>query len=334
MNSLLLIWSQFLFCVLLIGVAGLRLSRYGDAIAAHTGLSRSWIGLVLVATVTSLPELVTGISAVTVAATPDIAAGDALGSCVFNLAILAMVDLLWRRQALYAVVSRGHALSAAFGALLLVVAALALLFGGLRTMPSLGHVSLASVLIIMLYLVAMRALYLAERRHSAQRAEEDGAARIGLKPALMGYGLASAVVVGAGIWLPLVGVELAEAMGWSHSFVGTLFIAAATSVPELATTWGAVRVGALDMAVGNLLGSNMFDVLILALDDLAFVQGPLYRHVTPLHAVTALSAATMSGIVTVALLQRPQTRVWRTASWASLLTLGLYLLNALIQREL
>ena len=134
-----------------------------------------------------------------------------------------------------------------------------------------------------------------------------------LKAALMGYGVASAVIVGAGIWLPLIGVELARLMGWSNSFVGTLFVAFATSVPELATTWGAIRIGAIDMAIGNLLGSNLFDVLILAIDDFAYLQGPIYAHVSPVHAVSAISACLMSGAVIVALVYRPVSRVWHIA---------------------
>ena len=103
---------QFVLCVGVIGVAGVRLSRYGDAIAALTGLSRNWIGLVLIVTVTSLPELATSLSAVTVAAAPDIAVGDALGSCVFNLATLALIDLLYRKAPVYAIAGGGHVVSA------------------------------------------------------------------------------------------------------------------------------------------------------------------------------------------------------------------------------
>jgi cation:H+ antiporter len=147
----------------------------------------------------------------------------------------------------------------------------------------------------------------------------------------MGYGVASIVIVGAGIWLPLIGVELARIMGWSNSFVGTLFVALATSVPELATTWGALRIGAIDMAVGNLLGSNLFDVLILALDDFAYLPGPIYAQVSPVHGVTAITACMMSGAVIVALTYRPLSRVWHIASWASISLLILYLLNAAIQ---
>ncbi len=329
MNHSLLIWLQFILCAGLIGVAGVRLSRYGDAIAGHTGLSRNWIGLVLLATVTSLPELVTGLSAVTLAGAPDIAVGDVLGSCVFNLAILAMVDVSYRKGAIYALAGRGHVVSAGFGVILLSGVGLALVLGAQGLMPSIGHVSIVSPLIFVMYLVAMRALYLSEQRNTSVAGAER--TDISLKAALMGYGVASSVIVGAGIWLPMIGVELARVMGWSNSFVGTLFVAFATSVPELATTWGALRIGAVDMAFGNLLGSNLFDVLILVIDDFAYTPGSLYNHVSTVHAVSAITATLMSGIVIVSLAYRPVSRVWRIASWSSLALLVLYLLNAAIQ---
>ena len=87
-------WLQLAGCALAIGCAGVRLTRLADAIGQKTGMSGSWVGLLLLATVTSLPELATGISAVTAAHAPDIAVGDVLGSTVFNLALLVMVDVL------------------------------------------------------------------------------------------------------------------------------------------------------------------------------------------------------------------------------------------------
>lgn len=324
-----LIWTQFFLCVALIGLAGVRLIRYGDAIAAITGMSRSWVGLILIATVTSLPELVTGVSAVTLASSPDMAVGDALGSCVFNLAILAFVDVFYRQHAVYAVAGRAHLLSAGFGVVLLTATALVLLLSGQGILPGIAHVSWGSVVIVMLYAIAMRSMYLADQRHPP--APESVAPTLSLSKALTGYVLSATVIVGSGIWLPLIGVELAELMGWSNSFVGTLFVAFATSVPELATTWGAVRIGSIDMAVANLLGSNLFDVLILAADDLAFRAGSLYEHISPIHTVSAVTAALMSGAVVVALAYKPVSRVLHIGSWASVALLALYLFNATLQ---
>ncbi|MDP2025101.1 hypothetical protein [Sulfuriferula sp.] len=115
-----MIWLQFILCMALIGFAGTKLSRYGDIIADKTGMGGTWVGLVLMASVTSLPELITDISAVTVADAPNIAIGDVLGSCVFNLAFLVVVDFLYRGESVYTRASQGHILSAGFGVVLLV----------------------------------------------------------------------------------------------------------------------------------------------------------------------------------------------------------------------
>lgn len=119
MNALLLPWLKLAACAAAIGIAGPLLIRYGDAIAQLTGLSRSWIGLVLLATATSLPELFTGISAVTVADAPNIAVGNALGACIFNLAMLVLLDELSRDEPMYRRVDQGHILTAGFGVIML-----------------------------------------------------------------------------------------------------------------------------------------------------------------------------------------------------------------------
>ncbi len=91
-----LLWVGFIVCTSVIVYSGTRLSKYGDIIAEKTGLGRTWIGVVLMASVTSLPELVTGISSVTYAGVPDIAVGDVLGSCVFNMFIISFLDAMHR----------------------------------------------------------------------------------------------------------------------------------------------------------------------------------------------------------------------------------------------
>lgn len=329
MSALFSIWFQFLLCAALLAVAGVRLIRYGDAIAALTGLSRGWVGVMLVGTVTSLPELATGLSAVTRASSPDMAVGDALGSCVFNLAILAVADLLYRRESIYTAAKCSHLLSAGLSVLLTQSAALVLLLSAQGLLPTFGHVSLGSWIILIFYVMIMRTLYIADRQPPAVVIER--AKTLSIKSAMTGYAATAAVVVGSGIWLPLIGIELARLMGWSNSFVGTLFVAMATSVPELATSWGALKIGAIDLLFGNLLGSNLFDVLILAIDDIAFLPGSLYRDLSGMHAITAMSAALMGASVVVALAYQPATRVAHMGSWASLALLATYLLNAVLQ---
>jgi len=326
------LWLQFALCAALIGGAGYRLSLYADVIAEKSGLGRSWTGLILLASVTSLPELATGFSSVTVANVPNIAIGDALGSCVFNLVLVVILDFFHRGESVYTKVSQGHILSAAFGTVMIGFVGFNLLLGARTDRLALGHVGIYSPIIVLLYVLAMRTVFHYERRQLAQRVEEtvENYPRITLRRAVTGYGLASLVVVAAGIWLPFIGDDLAQVMGWHKTFVGTLFVAFATSVPELVVSLSALRLGALDMAIGNLFGSNLFDVLIVAIDDLLFLPGPILSHVSGLNVASALSAVMMTGVAIVGLLYRPTTRLFRTVGWISLFLLTLYLLNAYV----
>lgn len=338
MNSVGFIWLQFVLCAALIGSAGYQLSRYGDAIAQRTGLSGSWIGLALLATATSLPELATGITSVTVAHAPNLAVGDALGSCVVNLVFLVVIDFFFRKEPVWHRASQGHVLAGAFGVVMLGFTLVSLLMSQVK--PSQGMVAAASAtqpgfglttpVLLALYLVAMRTVFAYERDHAALETLELNAALPALRSAVIRFAIAASVVASAGIWLPFVATDLANAMGWNKSFVGSLFVAMATSLPELAVTLSALRIGALDMAIGNLLGSNLFNVVIIAVDDLFYRPGVLLASVSPVHAVTAGSAITMTGLTMVGLFFKPSGRVMRAISWVSLGLVAMYLLNTYV----
>jgi cation:H+ antiporter len=149
--------------------------------------------------------------------------------------------------------------------------------------------------------------------------------------AIIRYALAGLVVLAAGIAMPFAAVALAEAMGWGQSFVGTLLVAAATSLPEAAATIGALRIGAIDLAIGNLFGSNLFNIAILAIDDIAYFKGPLLSHVGQAHAVSGASAIIMTAVAVVGLFYRPAQRVFRIAGWISLALVLTYVLNMWVQ---
>lgn len=325
MNAL-LAWGELAFCAAVIAVAGSALVRTGEVIALRMGLSRSWIGLVLLATATSLPELFTGVSSVTVANAPNIAVGDALGSCLFNLLLLVLLDVLSRDEPMYRRIDQGHILTAGFGVILIGAVGALILLGRDQLDLRIAHVSGYTPLIVVLYLVAVRAANDYERR--TPRAPLEEAAGMSLREALLRYLAAAAVVVAAGVWLPFIGQGIAAAMGWKTTFVGTMLIAGATSLPELVVSISALRIGAVDMAIGNILGSNLFDMVVLAVDDLAYTRGSLLAEVAPAHAITAFAAVIMSGIFIVALLYRPQTRLRGTLGWVSLSMLLVYLFSS------
>lgn len=324
-----LVWLEFFLCLVLISSAGYRLSLYGDIIGEKLNLSRSWIGVVMVASVTSLPELVTGISSVTAAQVPDIAAGDVLGSCVFNLLLIVILDFLHREQSVYTLAKVGHTLSAGFGVILIGFVGMNILLARSGMDFAFAHIGLYTPVILLIYALSMRTVFRYEQMQELPVADVAGKQyqHVTLRQAVIGYGLASVVVIASGVWLPFVGKALAETMGWSEGFVGTLFIAAVTSLPEAAVSIAAVRLGALDMALGNLFGSNLFNMAILAIDDVFYMQGPLLSEVSPSHAVSAMSAILMTGIAIVGLFYRPKKRLFKTVGWTSLFILSVYLFN-------
>ena len=323
-------WFYFLACVLTIGVAGTLLTRYGDAIADKTGLGGTWIGLALLATVTSLPELAAGISAVTLGDLPDIAAGDIFGSCAYNLLLLVLLDYLQRTPPLYAHARRGHVLSAGFGIVLLGFTGLSLMLTRFGVSLSFLHIGIYTPVIMLLYGVALRTVFVYEKAQVASFTgkEPDRYPDQTLRELAVRYAVAALFVVAAGIWLPHVAADIAAQMGWTQSFVGTMFAALATSLPELVVTIAAVRIGAVDMAIGDLLGSNMFNILVLAIDDLFYLKSPLLESVSSIHLSSVLSAMTMTGAAIVGLYFRSGHLIFRRLSWASLFLIAVYAINA------
>ena len=322
------IFIEFSTLALVIGVSGYFLSLYGDVIAEKTGLGGTWVGIAMLATVTSLPELATGVSAVTYVNVPNIALGDALGSCVFNLLLIVLLDFLHRGPSVYTRISQGHILSAGFGVVLLGFMAFNLiLYQGINL--SLWHVGLYTPIIVLFYIFAMRTVFRYEKTQRLAVVEEiaERYPNISLAKAITGFFFAAVVVVLMGIRLPVTAEHLAEAMGWQRSFVGTVFVAFATSLPEVAVTISALKIGALDMAISDLLGSNLFDLVIIAIDDMAYLKGPLLANVSPVHLVTIQSAIMMTGIAIVGLLYRPQQRLFKMVGWSSLFMFIIYILN-------
>jgi cation:H+ antiporter len=309
------IWLLFLGTALAIVLAGVRLARYGDVLGEKTGLGRSWIGLVLLATTTSLPELFTGIGATALAALPDIAVGDVLGSCMFNLLILSFMDAI-HPEPIGARAHQGHALSIGFGLLLIGVAGLGLA-GGARV-PAIEWVGVSSVVLIALYATSMRVIFVHEqhrRAHEAgEMADELHYGSISLRRAVVHYGLAAVVVVAAALWLPRLGAELARQTGLGEAFVGSLFVAITTSLPEIVVSLAAVRLGAVDLAIGNILGSNLFNLLILALDDVFYRRGPLLAAVEPSHLVSIPAIVAMNALFLIGLTYRVMTKRF-VVSW-------------------
>ena len=321
--------AGFLVCALLITFSGTQLSKQGNRLSELTGLSKAWIGLVLMATVTSLPELVTGLSSVIVVNSPDLATGNILGSCAFNLTILSILDLMVKKP-ITSLVKTSHVLAGAFGIILLAFAAVAIIL--VPVTPSILWFSPFSLIIIFAYLAAMRSLFFYDRANPSGADIKDNVASAdtrSLKRVVSIYSIHAVIVVSAALFLPYFGEGIAQRTGLSDSFFGTVFLAITTSLPELVVSISALRMGSLDMAMGNLLGSNVFNIAILSMIDFFYTAGPIYVAISNTHLLSILAIIMMTAVVAVGLVVRPDRKRWRLSidTWVILL---IYLLTILL----
>ena len=309
------LWLQLVMVAFVILVASQFLARSADAIGIKTGMGRSFVGVLLLATATSLPELGTGISSIMLVGEPDLAAGDAFGSNLFNLMIIGLLDLYWRNGSILNSVSSAPVLVAILGAGLISLAAIAIFLHGATSLFNGWYLSPISLIIAVLFVLGMYLIYRFDKNgsgHASSSVDGDQYTNTTLVRSCLLYAGSAAVVVGAAVVLANIGDSIAEEMGWHASFVGTLLLAFSTSLPELATCFAALRIRAPELAISNLLGSNVFNMgFVLFMDDLVYFDGTFWSGISQLHILTAVIAVFMSMIVAVSLLVKLPPRVFR-----------------------
>ncbi len=319
----------FLFCGLAIFIAGRKLAIYGDMIASITGLGRAWIGLMLMATVTSLPELMVGISSSAIVQSADLAVGDVLGSCAFNLGILALMDaFVPQRKPLFGQASQNHTAAAAMGIVLIALAGIGLFLP--NDVAIIAGIGLTSISFVVIYFLSAWLLYRFDLKNKQPDAEVHHLNQQLSLPKVIGrFSLFALIIVGAALLLPYFTEHIAAAAGLNRTFAGTLLLAVSTSLPEIAVSISAIRMGSIDIAVGNLLGSNLFNIFILALDDIFYTKGNLLKDASDLNIISCLATIIMAAIAIVGLTYRVQAkRFW--LAWDALLIFGIYVLNILL----
>lgn len=300
MNDVYISTGGFLVCALVIFFAGKKLAHYGDLLAEISGLGKAWIGLILMAGVTSLPELMVGISSSAIVKSADLAVGDILGSCSFNLGILALMDAFTpKNKPLLANASPSHLLAAALGLVLVSLVGAGIYLD--IDIPFTHGIGFTSTLFAVIYFLSVRLIYQYNQNHPKKEEEIPHQNNLTLKQVVIRYSFFALIIIIAALFLPHFAEQIAEFSGLGKSFVGTLFLAASTSLPEVAVSIAAIRIGAVDLAVGNLFGSNIFNVFILFIDDVFYTSGHILKHASKSNMISVFAFIIMSAIVIIGL---------------------------------
>lgn len=302
--------SQFVLSAGVIVLAGTLLAKAADAIAEATGLGRLLVGSVLLAGATSLPEIAVDVSAIR-AGMPDLAVGDLLGSSLANLLILAFADLVHRNsRKIFSRASAAHALSGTMSIHLTAIATLMIYLGPHLSGFEIGAIGPGPIIIAVAYVLGLRLIYQDQRVFAAEVSNAEPAKskdRGALARAIMQFGLCGIAILIASPYLADAAGGIAEVTGLGKTFVGTTLVAFCTSLPEVVSTIAAVRMGAFDLAVGNIFGSNSFNMLILLPLDLVH-EGPLLASVSRSHVLTGLAVILATSVAIMGQLYQVEKR--------------------------
>jgi cation:H+ antiporter len=315
------LWQAVLVFLLSAAVlvrAGASLAGYADQIAERMRMSRLFVGTLMLAFATSLPELVTDITAARAGA-PDLAAGDLFGSSMANMAILAIIDLLYRGN-VWPSVELGHARVAAVAMALTAMAALSIFT---QSTLAIGWVGLVPIVIAVIYVLSIawfrRMPFMA--RPGLESASiplrkptgwSEKAAKISLGGLWARFGTSALLILLTAPIVTLSVKAIADSTGIAQTFLGAALLAVTTSLPELVASIASVRIGAYDMAVGNLFGSNVANMSVLLFADIAYTEGPILAAVSQGQVVAALGAILLMAVAVAAIVgESERTRLRR-----------------------
>ncbi len=296
-----MVWIKFLFSAALVVYAAIKLAEYGDIIAVRTKLGGLFVGTIFLAGATSLPELIASVSSFQ-AGLPNLAAGNFFGSNMVNVLLLAIIDVINYQVPLMRRIAVSHALTAALTTVLMLVAVISMFAGFDATV---GWVGVDSLVIILLY---FGGIWLIQRENkgpgSAQSAPDPSDSFPTLRRGIMGFVLTA---VGLVLVVPILvdaTAEIAILTGLGTGFMGTALLSVVTSLPELLAALAAMRMNAFDMAVGNLFGSSVFNMLGLGIADFFYVNGRFLGAIDPNFVLVGLLGLLLTNMALVGNLAR------------------------------
>jgi len=300
----------------LVWFAGSRLAGLVDEIAKRSGLGQAFAGMLLLGGITSLPEMATA-STASLLGNPLLSINDLLGSSSINILLLAVGDIFYGRKALTSQASKPAPLiQGVLGMILMATVAIAILVED-WSIPVLG----TGVMSLVLALGCLQALRISNRfehrnswQVSGQTPPDHEDIRksdvSNLKLGALTLAAAAAILIG-GATLAFSGDAIAEKSGLGASIVGFALVGLCTSLPELSSVVGALRLRRYQLALGDVFGTNLFNVQIIFIADLFYRGGPVLNEAGAFEVAAAILSIIMTGIFVVGMLERRDRTIWR-----------------------
>ncbi|TWT99449.1 putative calcium/sodium:proton antiporter [Botrimarina colliarenosi] len=333
------VWGNLLILAIagiVVWIAGLKLARLAESIALRTGMSRVLAGAMLLGVATSLPEIATTVTAGALGNAP-LAVNNLFGGVAMQLAVLAVIDFWSVRNGPLTFFSPDPVLLLA-GVLLVLQVALAVIAVSAGDVAIYAHIGLWPVLLVVIYgmslyyienfasLETWTAARLPEKALQAgspgddQDEEEKSDASLAWLMSLFAFNCVLVLIGGASLSTSADALSVQTGVG--SGFIGATLVAVATSLPEISTTAGAIRLGAYTMAIANIFGTNTLEIALLFPADLAYRDGPVMNAVDNSALLMAGLSIVMTALYLWGLLERRDRSILRMGvdSWCVVLT--------------
>ena len=307
-----MVWLKFVISLFIIFYCGRKLSLYGDILSDKTGLGKGFIGVILLGAVTSLPELITTISSVKFVKEVDLAWGNILGSNLLNLTVLSFCDVFIKNSEAIRIFDKGNVLTACFSIIITAIATLGLITG--KDFIFFKIFSIYTIFILLIYISGSFILFrnAKKEKNSFNVNNSDSIDKdvVSTKKIVLIFIVNALLIVTAGISITYACDEIAKITGLGTTFVGSLFLALATSLPEIVVSVSAIRLGAISMAGGNILGSNFFNVSILGFSDFFYNSGSgsLYTDASHVNLLTSTIFILVTSIIVAGMIYKSDKR--------------------------
>lgn len=270
-----LLISEYIVVAAIVIWLSIKASEYIDMLDRTTDLSGAFLGGVLLSAVTSLPELFTSISATVLLNKPSLCIGNILGSNLFNLAILALLGIVAIRGFRRAKIARGNIVVTLF--VLLIYAVLILNRFNILDFE-IATLNIVTFVIVILYMCGVR--FLAGGNGGG---DDDHGDTLGLttRQIAVRFAAVSVGIITMSVLMTYITDDIATEYNIGMGLAGALFLGVATSLPEVSSTVALFRMKNYDVAVGNIVGSNLFNFVVLCIADLLCVRGDVYDYSDP-----------------------------------------------------
>jgi len=240
----------------------LKLSDYVDLLDKKTNVSGAFLGGILLAAVTSLPELFTSLTSTLLLNQNRYVIGNILGSDLFNFVLFFIIFAIFAKKFVDAKVSKHHLLSLVFIAVLYSLTAIGGYVFNYKNILW-GWFNPISIAILAVYAFSV---YKTPKEEESEDKETDSPLTV--KQIITRFIIASILLIGASIGVTYLTDWVVAEFSLGATFGGALFLGVATSLPELTATVNLSRKKNFNAAFGNILGSNVFNFLIITLADL------------------------------------------------------------------